>query len=309
MRKKASRLTLLSAILLLPAAFMIQGCMNPFPSIMKPPPGGDNSPSVPSSLPAPPTGGGGGGASSPDSGGGGSDSGGGGGDDGSLPMPSIPGGGLPVPGGNMPSTPGMPGGGDSSGGDGDDDGGWETSNELPNPLKIPGQGSGRDEGGEGSGDCGAGTDPLSGSRPGEEGSQDCTDGETSGASGEDSGSGSSDDPMEDALGDLDGGILDKRNEARDRDNSDASDQDVPGANDDGLEPATGAPMGDETNESNENAPLPAPSSEGIATPKSVPDARDDDIIARQLREAAEAETDPELKQKLWEEYERYKSRR
>jgi hypothetical protein len=33
---------------------------------------------------------------------------------------------------------------------------------------------------------------------------------------------------------------------------------------------------------------------------------DDDIVARQLREAAEKETDPALKEKLWEEYRRYK---
>lgn len=33
---------------------------------------------------------------------------------------------------------------------------------------------------------------------------------------------------------------------------------------------------------------------------------DDDIVARQLREAAEDETDPELKEKLWKEYEDYK---
>jgi hypothetical protein len=33
---------------------------------------------------------------------------------------------------------------------------------------------------------------------------------------------------------------------------------------------------------------------------------DDDIVARQLREAAEQETDPELKAKLWQEYEAYK---
>ena len=33
---------------------------------------------------------------------------------------------------------------------------------------------------------------------------------------------------------------------------------------------------------------------------------DDDIVARQLREAAEKETDPELKEKLWKEYEDYK---
>jgi hypothetical protein len=34
--------------------------------------------------------------------------------------------------------------------------------------------------------------------------------------------------------------------------------------------------------------------------------QDDDIVARQLREAAEKETDPELKEKLWKEYEAYK---
>ena len=36
-------------------------------------------------------------------------------------------------------------------------------------------------------------------------------------------------------------------------------------------------------------------------------AIDDDIVARQLREAAEKETDPELKEKLWEEYRKYKA--
>ena len=36
------------------------------------------------------------------------------------------------------------------------------------------------------------------------------------------------------------------------------------------------------------------------------DPKDDDIVARQLREAAEEETDSELKEKLWKEYEKYK---
>ena len=36
---------------------------------------------------------------------------------------------------------------------------------------------------------------------------------------------------------------------------------------------------------------------------------DDDIVARQLREADENETDPELKKKLWKEYEEYKKSR
>lgn len=43
-----------------------------------------------------------------------------------------------------------------------------------------------------------------------------------------------------------------------------------------------------------------------SAPDDIPDGSDDDVIARQLREAAEKETDPELKKKLWEEYRRYK---
>ena len=39
---------------------------------------------------------------------------------------------------------------------------------------------------------------------------------------------------------------------------------------------------------------------------SRPSGHDDDIVARQIREAAEKETDPELKEKLWKEYEDYK---
>lgn len=41
-------------------------------------------------------------------------------------------------------------------------------------------------------------------------------------------------------------------------------------------------------------------------PADIPDGSDDDVVARQLREAAEKETDPELKARLWEEYRRYK---
>ncbi len=43
-------------------------------------------------------------------------------------------------------------------------------------------------------------------------------------------------------------------------------------------------------------------------PRNRFDPKDDDIVARQLREAAEEETDPELKKKLWKEYEQYKKR-
>lgn len=41
-------------------------------------------------------------------------------------------------------------------------------------------------------------------------------------------------------------------------------------------------------------------------PADIPDGADDDIVARQIREAAEKETDPRLREKLWEEYRKYK---
>jgi hypothetical protein len=41
-------------------------------------------------------------------------------------------------------------------------------------------------------------------------------------------------------------------------------------------------------------------------PSDIPDGSDDDIVARQLREAAMKETDPELRERLWDEYRKYK---
>ena len=41
------------------------------------------------------------------------------------------------------------------------------------------------------------------------------------------------------------------------------------------------------------------------TPDDIPVMVDDDIIARQLREAALAENDPALRERLWEEYRKY----
>jgi hypothetical protein len=41
-------------------------------------------------------------------------------------------------------------------------------------------------------------------------------------------------------------------------------------------------------------------------PKDVGDGHDDDVVARQLREAAMKEDDPELREKLWDEYREYK---
>jgi len=43
-----------------------------------------------------------------------------------------------------------------------------------------------------------------------------------------------------------------------------------------------------------------------ASAREIPDGSDDDVVARRLRKAAEQETDPELKEKLWHEYIEYK---
>jgi hypothetical protein len=50
----------------------------------------------------------------------------------------------------------------------------------------------------------------------------------------------------------------------------------------------------------------APPGGAEGQPPGIPDGSDDDVVARQLREAAEQETDPELRKKLWEEYRNYK---
>ena len=40
-------------------------------------------------------------------------------------------------------------------------------------------------------------------------------------------------------------------------------------------------------------------------PDDIPSGRDDDVVARQLREAAMTESDPELREALWDEYRNY----
>ena len=49
----------------------------------------------------------------------------------------------------------------------------------------------------------------------------------------------------------------------------------------------------------------APSGASFPPPDDIPSGRDDDVVARQLREAATKEPDPELREALWEEYRNY----
>ena len=190
--------------------------------------------------------------------------------------------GQPEDGGDSASFPGslLPGTEESGG-----DSGWEVSNQLPYP------------GGE------------------------TTDNEEQGAVGElpgefeQGGDGTGvDGELQKALQTMDGEIMDERMEGKSRANDQVAssagllgDPEIEGGV---LDEANGGEEGaDTTNDGDLNdqntgdgrANLP-PTVRGVGD---GPDARDNDIIARQLREAAMAETDPELKEELWEEHRKY----
>ena len=52
--------------------------------------------------------------------------------------------------------------------------------------------------------------------------------------------------------------------------------------------------------------LASPGGGNGAIPEDIPDANNDDVVAAQIRLAAELEKDPEKKEKLWDEYRKYK---
>jgi len=84
----------------------------------------------------------------------------------------------------------------------------------------------------------------------------------------------------------------------------------------GASGASGTGVGETTGDS-PSAPTGAQRAPGrqedgereALVPPDVGDGADDDIVARQLREAALSEDDPELREKLWQEYRDYKSKR
>jgi len=90
-----------------------------------------------------------------------------------------------------------------------------------------------------------------------------------------------------------------------------------GGNGDTAPPLTGGPGGRGGNNSNSAGGgmpgMPAPARAGdhapvamAAVPTDIPRGNDDDVVARQLREAAMQEPDPVLREKLWNEYRKYK---
>jgi hypothetical protein len=227
-----------------------------------------------------------------------------------LPAPGVP-PGAPRPGSPGSTDPGAPSGAEGSGtadpsweqglpgggGDGEDgagdggdgDDGWQTSNQLPGAggtSRIPPMPSERDR------------------RRGSAG----------------------DEVLDGALEEFDGEILAEREVIRSRSNETAgtggagpqqtggeasgslpgSETEGGGARTGGVADAPPMPGGASGTSGSRGRSSPQPPSVVGQIPDDIPDARDDDIIARQLREAAMAETDPVLKERLWDEYRRYK---
>lgn len=205
--------------------------------------------------------------------------------------PSMPGGSLPSNDQQMPSSPGAPGipgprsqsAGDTSAGNSGDagseegwleggsrrdgDGEWQTSNQTL-PEGSAAQQQQRSDNGE----------------------------------DENIGVAAEEDELAAALSDLDGSILAERETLKNNEKP-GSDSQQPG------ESPTSSPGTTQTAAIARGriGDAPAPPRRGDNnTATEMPDAKDDDIIARQLREAAMQETDPELKEKLWAEYQRYK---
>lgn len=225
-----------------------------------------------------------------------------------TPSGAPPSGGLPggqpdsesgTPPGGLPG--GMPGGSDAEGeaepaeptweveeggGGAEGEGEWETSNEIP--------------GGSQRGDSAGG-----GAEGGEDGAQsDGSDASTSGQGGD-----SGDDELDGALKDFDGEILAEREIINAAGEGPSGSVEIPTGDTEAGADGTGGEQQTASSPPRKRSipQAPAPPRRGSESiPADIPDAKDDDIIARQLREAAMAERDPELKEKLWEEYRKYK---
>ncbi|HSG92529.1 MAG TPA: hypothetical protein VK999_02365 [Methylotenera sp.] len=67
------------------------------------------------------------------------------------------------------------------------------------------------------------------------------------------------------------------------------------------------PMAEQALQDSESGTTQSPASaRNGAIPEDIPAANNDDAIAAQIRLAAESETDPEIREKLWNEYRKYK---
>ena len=113
---------------------------------------------------------------------------------------------------------------------------------------------------------------------------------------------------------FDGFILSERERAQNENNAAGSSN--PGGDSGGSAGGGGADAQPQTLEeasslppgviaSSQPAGAPSAQNQTFPPPEDIPSGRDDDVVARQLREAAMSEPDPELREALWEEYRNY----
>ncbi|MCE2406196.1 MAG: hypothetical protein J4G19_01655 [Pseudomonadales bacterium] len=173
--------------------------------------------------------------------------------------------------------------------DAEENGGWVVSNELPETEKVrQGVPEPSDEGGA-----------------------------------EEDAKSEADKALEETLADIDGSIMSDREEHAEKINEQAGGEALPGdavladadQGDPGGQQRSAAGGTSREHIPNVNHPdrrsqPPDPDRAGIRIGEAdMPDAKDDDVVARQLREAALAEKDPELRAALWDELRRYLEKR
>jgi hypothetical protein len=113
--------------------------------------------------------------------------------------------------------------------------------------------------------------------------------------------------LDDSIAIFEGTILDARNKVLGSTPPPTSAENVPGVavmRGEELEPRKPGLIEQERNDRIEKT-----ETEGARTPvpEDIPSPQGDDIVAQQLREVAAAETDPDLRAKLWDEYKKYKA--
>lgn len=272
--------------------------------------------------------------------GGGSPAGAGGG---GLPGGAMPGGGAGMPGAGAPSA-GLPGAGNDRQGDGQrgrndepgrhgrDSGGSDNNGGAAENGSTAAQGQGGNVGDDvafedisaeqGSADAEAAFDVFE---------QAAMDNDAAGMGGESEDGfdlpeassseerlGELDAELDVALGEFDGVVLAGRQAAIGQENSRAGqtrDSNAQtGADSGGFDvPPAPSGVGSGGGSSPSTAPNgPVATSEPVEPvappPEDVGDGSDDDVVARQIREAALGEKDPELREKLWDEYRKYKKK-
>ena len=121
--------------------------------------------------------------------------------------------------------------------------------------------------------------------------------------------------LEESTRDFDGIIYDEeqrqREAARDRAAQTAQTTASPSETNEGEEPSFGGGMASAGSGSvggGIGGRSGAPPADGAKypPPPDIPNGNDDDVVARQLREAAMREPDPDIRDKLWAEYRKYK---